>query len=73
MSDLDLSNVRFKCTERYAQGWTDPRGLEPSVHTPFWYEGKDMTVAYCHHYQRDTPHADGICIYHKAGECRGEQ
>lgn len=68
-----MSELVYKCTERYSMGWVDPRGLEPSHYTPPWYEGKEMTIEYCYHYQRETPHAGGICLYHPAGECRGEQ
>lgn len=30
-TDFDSENVKFKCTERYAFGWTDPRGMFASA------------------------------------------
>jgi hypothetical protein len=65
-----MNEIRFKCTERYFIGWVDPRGLEPSFHRRDWYEGKEMTSEYCNHYQRDTPHAGGVCLYHPGAECK---
>jgi hypothetical protein len=58
-------NFRFKSTERYSLAWTDPRVVFATPHLV-----ESMTVSYCKYYQRDTPHGDGVCIYHKAGECR---
>jgi hypothetical protein len=66
--DFETGNIRYRFKERYTYGWTDMRGV---MHTTP-HEPADMTVAYCRYFQRDTPHGDGICIYHRNGECREE-